>query len=226
MNDEPAEVLDTSPNQAVVRTPGRRFPGVVIQGDTLSNLARSAIYVAQWLRPRQSAGDPVRDAAQTLLNGLAGRLLHYERVLAEHGIELPYPSPMEKRELEPVGFLPISLSLLVLRCADIQRSQAFYEALGLRFTREQHGQGPVHYSALLGETVIELYPDTERTTADLRLGFSSDLHPSCVSKALQIGGQLLKPNSVDTISAYALIQDPDGHRLELSFHSYDADDIG
>jgi len=32
------DVFSTETNQAVVQTPGRRFPGLVIQGDTLWNL--------------------------------------------------------------------------------------------------------------------------------------------------------------------------------------------
>ena len=51
-----------------------------------------------------------------------------------------------------------SLSLLVLRTEDLERSVRFYRTLGLRFAEEQHGNGPVHYACELGETVLELYP--------------------------------------------------------------------
>lgn len=36
------------------------------------------------------------------------------------------------------------LSLLVLYCADLERSRRFYELIGLEFRREQHGNSPVH----------------------------------------------------------------------------------
>ncbi|HEX2731005.1 MAG TPA: hypothetical protein VHM70_05345 [Polyangiaceae bacterium] len=39
----------------------------------------------------------------------------------------------------------LNLALLVLRCQDLERSRQFYAALGLVFTSEQHGSGPVHY---------------------------------------------------------------------------------
>ena len=51
-----------------------------------------------------------------------------------------------------------SLTLVVLRSPDIDRLKAFYEALGLALTAERHGNGPDHYSATLGSTIIEFYP--------------------------------------------------------------------
>ena len=43
----------------------------------------------------------------------------------------------------------VELSLVVLRCADLERTRRFYEALGLTLMPEQHGSGPRHYSARL-----------------------------------------------------------------------------
>ena len=50
------------------------------------------------------------------------------------------------------------LRTLVLRCADIDRSQQFYSALGLEFGFEQHGDQPGHYSTELDGVLLELYP--------------------------------------------------------------------
>jgi catechol 2,3-dioxygenase-like lactoylglutathione lyase family enzyme len=47
-----------------------------------------------------------------------------------------------------------SLDLVVLYAADLEASQRFYATLGLVLTREQHGRGPVHYSAQLDGTVL------------------------------------------------------------------------
>ena len=52
----------------------------------------------------------------------------------------------------------IALSLIVLRCSDVNASRRFYEALGLSFTTEKHGAGPEHYACRLGDLVLELYP--------------------------------------------------------------------
>ena len=67
-----------------------------------------------------------------------------------------------------------SLELLVLRCENLERTRAYYEAAGLKFAQEQHGQGARHYSATLGTLVLELYPATpeQRPEVGLRLVFA------------------------------------------------------
>lgn len=65
----------------------------------------------------------------------------------------------------------MNLNLLVLRCRDIEATRTFYTQLGLTFTREQHGNGPVHYSTYLDGLLLELYP-TNAEPDNVRLGFS------------------------------------------------------
>src|SRR5215510_3789320 len=67
----------------------------------------------------------------------------------------------------------VLLNLLVIRAVDIDRAVHFYEQLGLHFDKQQHGNGPEHYSADLGTTVFEIYPYKEgsKTTEGVRLGF-------------------------------------------------------
>jgi catechol 2,3-dioxygenase-like lactoylglutathione lyase family enzyme len=87
------------------------------------------------------------------------------------------------------------LTLIVLRCADIERSRAFYEQLGLSFTAEQHGSGPQHLACVLDDgAVLELYPRSARTTQGLRFGL-----------------RLRGPGEPRTI------EDPDGHGVALTF---------
>jgi catechol 2,3-dioxygenase-like lactoylglutathione lyase family enzyme len=67
------------------------------------------------------------------------------------------------------------LTLLVIRCADVDQTKDFYAAvLGQKFQREQHGTGPVHFAAVLEDgTVFEIYPAGNRQpTTDMRFGFS------------------------------------------------------
>jgi catechol 2,3-dioxygenase-like lactoylglutathione lyase family enzyme len=45
-----------------------------------------------------------------------------------------------------------------VRAADLEKSLAFYRALGLEFQQEQHGNGPIHYASIMRETVIEIFP--------------------------------------------------------------------
>src|SRR5262245_18722400 len=67
----------------------------------------------------------------------------------------------------------ISLNLLVIRTADIERSRRFYDALGLRFTKEKHGNGPEHYACEMSTLVFEIYPrgESSESVDSLRLGF-------------------------------------------------------
>jgi hypothetical protein len=88
MERKEIEVFSGSVNQAVVRMPGRRFPGSVIQGDSLSmlfGLARKIHADVAGLANEELTGN-----AAELLNLLDARIRHYERVLAQHNIELPY----------------------------------------------------------------------------------------------------------------------------------------
>jgi catechol 2,3-dioxygenase-like lactoylglutathione lyase family enzyme len=52
----------------------------------------------------------------------------------------------------------VSLRLLVLKTRHLDRAKSFYEALGIQFVEEHHGNGPVHYSGQVGVTTIEVYP--------------------------------------------------------------------
>ncbi|WP_449447553.1 DUF6959 family protein [Thermomonas brevis] len=82
------EIFSDEPNAAVIRHPERKFPGVLVQGDTLHALARQAADAAVAV----NSGHP--DAAEEVAD-LAARLdsllSHYRTVLAAHGHKLPFP---------------------------------------------------------------------------------------------------------------------------------------
>jgi catechol 2,3-dioxygenase-like lactoylglutathione lyase family enzyme len=68
----------------------------------------------------------------------------------------------------------ISFNLVVLRSADMSRSVAFYNRLGMRLEQHRHGTGPEHFSAeLAGGGVFEIYPATPNgpSTLGTRIGF-------------------------------------------------------
>ncbi|MET8023175.1 DUF6959 family protein [Streptomyces avermitilis] len=71
-----AELFTDGRNDAVVRLPGRRFPGVLIQGDS-PHILRSDLADA-W------------DSAGLLLAGLDALLTRYADALREHVIPRPY----------------------------------------------------------------------------------------------------------------------------------------
>ena len=100
-----------------------------------------------------------------------------------------------------------ALSLLVIRCADLAVSRAFYEALGLEFRAEKHASGPEHFSCQLGSLVLELYPASQSPPSRERLGFRVADVEAATSAALRAGGRLDRPG---------VVVDPDGRKIELT----------
>lgn len=81
------EILSDEPNMAVLRHPGRKFPGVLVQGDTLHALVGQAANLLAMLGPEESgAANELAD----LKSRLETLLEHYEAVLAAHGLEPPF----------------------------------------------------------------------------------------------------------------------------------------
>ena len=111
----------------------------------------------------------------------------------------------------------VSLRLLVLKTHDVSGVVAFYQSLGLAFTEEQHGKGPLHHSAPLGDGIIEIYPLPNDQTVDstTRLGFAI-ADPDCaVGGAESLGGRVIKPGRDTPWGYMALVADPDGRTVEL-----------
>ncbi|MEV7011422.1 hypothetical protein [Streptosporangium sp. NPDC051022] len=94
-------------------------------------------------------------------------------------------------------------TLLVIYTPALEACRAFYGSLGLEFRLEQHGTGPRHYAAVLGDgTVFEIYPSSaRRTTGALRLGLA-------VEPGLVLDGTALTPGR-------HLFHDPDGRTVEV-----------
>ncbi|MGY5060795.1 DUF6959 family protein [Streptomyces sp. 900105755] len=82
------ELFTDSGNDTVVRMPGRRFPGVLVQGDSL-HILRSD--VAEVLEACERGDlDEARESAGLLLTSLDVLLAQYEAALVEHDIPRPY----------------------------------------------------------------------------------------------------------------------------------------
>ena len=107
----------------------------------------------------------------------------------------------------------MSISLLVLRCADIEKGRLFYESFGFVFTKEKHGKGPEHFSTLVGSTVLELYPHMKKETSGLRFGLIFNCSKDCIQHVEILGGQII---SADPI----VIKDPDGHTIEIQNENF------
>ncbi len=82
------EIYSDESNFAVVRQPGRQYPGSLVQGDTLAMLVRVAEEASKALNNGDLA--LAKEAIEEISSLLAERLNHYEGVLKEHGLDLPY----------------------------------------------------------------------------------------------------------------------------------------
>ena len=88
MRQDTLEIYSDATNAAVVRHPGRRFPGVLVQGDTLHTL-----YVAADNSCKAGQGRLSEDAYLELCelrDHLRDLLDHYKQVLSDHQIGLPF----------------------------------------------------------------------------------------------------------------------------------------
>ena len=69
----------------------------------------------------------------------------------------------------------IVLSSVVLRSQNMEDTRLFYQCLfGVEFKEEQHENGPKHYSCLLGEFLLEIYPQPTDERGTDQLGFIVD----------------------------------------------------
>jgi len=108
---------------------------------------------------------------------------------------------------------------VVVRVPDVERSAEFYRSLGLELTQEKHGEGPLHYSFTLRDSVVcELYPlkqTSDAKTPGVRLGFEVvDLET--LRKKLTSQGREILPGS--STSSFVVI-DPSGNQVEITERS-------
>lgn len=93
------DVYSRASNHAVIGVPGRRFPGAVVQGDSLSVLCAEAREISEAFRSLGVKDEELLYLAQGHQENLLERLLHYQNVLDAHGIELPYGEKVSESDL-------------------------------------------------------------------------------------------------------------------------------
>lgn len=86
MRDELIEIYSDATNAAIMRHPARRFPGLLLQGDTLHSLCVTADRVCSEI----GSGQPGFEEADYLRTDLWEFLNHYIKVLKEEGLPLPF----------------------------------------------------------------------------------------------------------------------------------------
>jgi lactoylglutathione lyase len=112
----------------------------------------------------------------------------------------------------------MEIRLLVIRTSAMERLSDFYALLGMTFEYHKHGKSPYHYSAPIGNTILEIYPLAKNQTEadkELRVGFALDNFENTIT--------ILKERAVEFVSEpmqtdygfMAIIKDPDGRTVEL-----------
>ena len=91
MERKELEVFSDLSNYAIVRMPGRNYPGCVVQGDSLSVLLGS-VERAHSLALEMGNSELIDELA-SLKESLEERLMHYEQVIKGHGFDFPYFRP-------------------------------------------------------------------------------------------------------------------------------------
>lgn len=110
------------------------------------------------------------------------------------------------------------LKLLVLKTNNLERLRAFYGVLGVEFSPEQHGKGPMHYAGMVGSTVLELYPLSPGESVGAttpRLGFAvADVNR--VTQLMESVGMAIVSTPRQTAwGLRAVVKDPDGRTVEI-----------
>lgn len=112
----------------------------------------------------------------------------------------------------------VQINLVVIRAADMDRSAQFYRLLGLDFTKHRHGKGLEHYASETGLVVFEIHPRQNETenSLGLRIGFQVDSVDEAVTALQDAGAVLISPAKDSPWGRRAVVDDPDGYRVELT----------
>lgn len=116
--------------------------------------------------------------------------------------------------VEQEKVLPV-LNLVVIRSRDLEKAQVFYEAIGLSFERHQHGSGPIHLACERDGLVFEIYPTKKEGVIEVRLGFMVRSLDGVLEGIANAGGNIVQTAEESPWGRRAVVEDPDGHKVEL-----------
>src|SRR5687767_8770051 len=88
------EVYSQSIDRGVVRMPSQSFPGLVLQGETLSYLLKLAKATCEKLPATTDV--ELMATSRELMESIQKLISHYEATLSRHNIPLPYSTIQPK----------------------------------------------------------------------------------------------------------------------------------
>ena len=113
----------------------------------------------------------------------------------------------------------VSLQLIVIKTNKLPELVKFYSALGLVFDHHRHGNGPLHFSAAAGATVLELYPlpkGIASPDATTRLGFTVQDLDGVLRRLKEMNTSVVTEPVVTEWGCSGVVLDPDGRKIELT----------
>ena len=110
-----------------------------------------------------------------------------------------------------------TFSLLVLRAKNPEHLAKEWTAFGLDFSRESHGDGPIHFVCKVGNLIFEIYPlgEEHSPTTSVRVGLRVADLESLLTE-LPPGMNLVKAPQDNRGHATAIVRDAEGHTIELT----------
>lgn len=125
------------------------------------------------------------------------------------------------------------LASLVLYAADLDAAARFYRAVGIPLQDEDHGEGPVHVAAELGDVHFALYAATgpgralERRTAGASFaGVYVESLDDVLRDVTALGAPILSGHEVMPWGCRFVAQDPDGRPVEVNDKGHCTDSAG
>ncbi|MEM7248584.1 MAG: VOC family protein [Acidobacteriota bacterium] len=110
---------------------------------------------------------------------------------------------------------------LILFASDLDRTLAFYRALGMPLEAESHDSGPVHHAGELGPVHVAIFegePDeatAHRHAGSTMVGFAVDSVDAAVDALRNLGAEITQEPADYPWGRRALVVDPDGRTVEL-----------
>lgn len=112
---------------------------------------------------------------------------------------------------------------LVLFAPEAEKTAAFYKALGIPLSNEDHGEGPVHFAVELGTVHVAIYPAQSADRAPTWRGGGSSFPGFYVSsldtvmaELTKLSAPLLGGHEEMPWGCRIVVEDPDGRPVEVN----------
>jgi predicted enzyme related to lactoylglutathione lyase len=107
--------------------------------------------------------------------------------------------------------------------AEVERTAAFYRAIGIALEDEQHDGGPVHHACELGPVHFAIYPAESASTTPGRrgagstfAGFYVDSLDAVAAALSELSAAVIGEHEQMPWGCRMMFQDPDGRPVEVN----------